>query len=150
MAGGRDLPDSRLNRMTLSRKQTRPSRRKPRSADCGDAEGAGAAVVGKGRAEAATAEEAEAELKVAVTWWLYVLRCADRSLYCGITNDVERRLARHNAGTGARYTRGRGPLVLERSWPAGSKAEALKMEHRFKKLRKARKEQVVKEESGWE
>lgn len=132
--------------MTPSRKQARPSRRKPRSTDAGGAQGSGAEVVGRVKAK----EKAGAEVKVVVTWWLYVLRCADHSLYCGITNDVERRLARHNAGTGARYTRGRGPLVLERSWTAGSKAEALKMEHRFKKLRKARKEQALKAEGGWE
>lgn len=45
-------------------------------------------------------------------WHLYVLRCADGSLYCGITNDLPRRLAQHERGTGARYTRGRGPLKL--------------------------------------
>lgn len=121
--------------MTLSRKQTSASGRKKRP------------VPPAGTDE--PAPESAVGAAVDVTWWLYVLRCADRSLYCGITNDVERRLARHNAGTGARYTRGRSPLVLERSWPAGSKAEALKMEHRFKKLRKARKEQAVKAEDGW-
>nr|WP_081888162.1 GIY-YIG nuclease family protein [Verrucomicrobium sp. BvORR034] len=118
--------------LSLSRKQARASSRKKRpAAPASDDADAGL--------------DASASASVA-TWCLYVLRCADRSLYCGITNDVERRLARHSAGTGARYTRGRGPLVLERSWPADSKSEALKMELRFKKLRKAHKEQAVQAE----
>ncbi len=128
-----------------SRKQDRASRRKKRPApDAYDDVGTGAGTGAEAGMEAPAAPSPVA-VAAAVTWWLYVLRCADRSLYCGITNDVEKRLARHNAGTGARYTRGRGPLVLERSWPAGSKPEALKMELRFKKLRKARKEQAVRE-----
>lgn len=124
--------------LSLSRKQVRASSRKKRpSPPAGD-------DADSGRDAPAAASPVAAE--VTVTWWLYVLRCADRSLYCGITNNLERRLARHNAGTGARYTRGRGPLVLERSWTAGTKTEALKMEFRFKKLRKARKEQAVQAE----
>jgi putative endonuclease len=74
-------------------------------------------------------------------WFLYVLRCGDGSLYCGITPDVARRLARHAAGRGARYTRGRGPLVLVASWPAGSRADALRAEAAFKALPRAAKEQ---------
>ena len=46
----------------------------------------------------------------APTWWVYIVRCSDRSLYCGSTNDLEARIAAHNAGRGARYTRGRGPV----------------------------------------
>ncbi len=74
-------------------------------------------------------------------WHLYVLRCADGTLYCGITNDLQRRLAQHARGTGARYTRGRGPLQLARSWPAVSQSAALKAEHAFKRLTRDAKEQ---------
>lgn len=73
-------------------------------------------------------------------WCLYVLRCADGTLYCGITNDLAQRLAKHNRGTGARYTRGRGPLVLVYSWPAGSHSAALKAEAAFKALRRKAKD----------
>nr|MBA3502102.1 GIY-YIG nuclease family protein [Deltaproteobacteria bacterium] len=44
-------------------------------------------------------------------WWVYVARCADDTLYCGIALDIEERIAAHNAGTGAKYTAGRGSLV---------------------------------------
>lgn len=47
-----------------------------------------------------------------VFWYLYILRCGDGTLYTGITTDVQRRLAVHRRGTGAKYTRGRGPLEL--------------------------------------
>ena len=45
-------------------------------------------------------------------WYVYILRCGDGTLYTGSTDDVERRLAAHRAGKGAKYTRGRGPLEL--------------------------------------
>jgi putative endonuclease len=73
-------------------------------------------------------------------WLLYVLRCGDSSLYCGITNDLQRRLAQHESGKGARYTRGRGPLRLLKSWPAMSHSAALKAERAFKKLSRDAKE----------
>jgi putative endonuclease len=76
-------------------------------------------------------------------WWLYVLRCGDGSLYCGITNDLVRRLAQHRAGTGARYTRGRGPLEMLRTWPHESMSAALKAELAFKTLSRAAKERQL-------
>ena len=45
-------------------------------------------------------------------WFVYIVECADRTFYTGITNDLERRVDEHNAGRGARYTRGRGPVSL--------------------------------------
>ena len=74
------------------------------------------------------------------TWLLYVLLCKDGSLYCGITNDLERRISQHNAGKGARYTRGRGPVSLQRSWPQKTKSAALRAEFSFKKLSRTSKE----------
>ena len=48
----------------------------------------------------------------AVHWTVYMLECADKTLYTGITNDLDRRMAEHEAGKGARYTKGRGPFRL--------------------------------------
>jgi putative endonuclease len=76
-------------------------------------------------------------------WYLYIIRCGDGSLYTGITTDVARRLVAHQAGTGAKYLRGRGPLTLAFEARIGSKALALKAERRVKALPKARKEQLV-------
>ena len=85
--------------------------------------------------------------KPAKTWVLYALRCKDNSLYCGITNDLARRIAQHNAGKGARYTRGRGPVVLVKSWPAISHSAALKGERAFKALAKEDKEKKTRSRS---
>ena len=49
---------------------------------------------------------------MALSWIVYILQCADGTLYTGITNDFERRMAEHEAGQGAKYTKGRGPLQL--------------------------------------
>jgi putative endonuclease len=78
-----------------------------------------------------------------LAWRLYVLRCGDGSLYCGISTDVDRRVAQHQAGTGARYTRGRGPLELLASWPIGSRSAALKAEVLFKGMSRSAKEKLV-------
>lgn len=76
-------------------------------------------------------------------WWVYVLRCSDGSLYCGISNDVERRLRAHNAGKGSRYVRSRRPARLVFSWQVDSKSQALKEEYRFKQLSKKEKEEII-------
>ena len=67
-------------------------------------------------------------------WYLYILRCADGSLYTGITTDVERRLEEHRSGKGAKYTRGRGPLELVYREACGSHSDALKREYAVKQL----------------
>lgn len=72
-------------------------------------------------------------------WYLYILECADGSLYTGITDDVQRRLALHNAGKGAKYTRGRGPLQLRHQEVCGSHSQALKREIEVKKLPREQK-----------
>ena len=81
--------------------------------------------------------------KPAKKWCLYVLRCADGTLYCGITNDLARRISQHNAGKGARYTRGRGPVKVLRSWPQKGKSAALKAEFAFKRLSRPAKEALL-------
>ena len=68
------------------------------------------------------------------TWKLYILRCRDGSLYTGITTDVAKRFAAHNAGKGAKYTRGRGPLELVYSEDCGDHSTALKREAEIKKM----------------
>lgn len=67
-------------------------------------------------------------------WTVYLVRCADDTLYCGITNDLPGRLAAHEAGTGAKYTRGRGPLTLVTSTRCRDKGVALRIEHAVKAL----------------
>jgi len=77
-------------------------------------------------------------------WYVYVVRCADGTLYCGTTNDVKRRLVEHNTSArGAKYTRARRPVTLVKSWPAGTRSDAVKAETRFKKLPKQEKEHVI-------
>lgn len=67
-------------------------------------------------------------------WTVYLVRCADSSLYCGITNDLPKRLAAHAAGTGAKYTRGRGPFELVAQQRCRDKRVALRIEHAVKQL----------------
>lgn len=68
-------------------------------------------------------------------WYVYIVECGDGSMYAGIARDVDRRVAQHNAGTGAKYTRGRSPVVLiARSGPLG-RSEALMLEARVKRRR---------------
>lgn len=72
-------------------------------------------------------------------WFVYILRCADDSLYTGIARDVAARLRAHAAGRGARYTRSRGPLVLCAQRRCGSKGEALRLELAIKRLARNQK-----------
>ena len=67
-------------------------------------------------------------------WVVYLIRCSDNSLYCGISNDVRRRLIEHNSGKGSKYTRSRRPLELIDFSPELTKSEALKLEYRIKKM----------------
>jgi putative endonuclease len=76
-------------------------------------------------------------------WYLYLIRCGDNTLYTGISNDVERRLAAHRKGRGARYLRGRRPLVLARKIRVGSNGDALKVERRVKRMSRAGKEKLI-------
>ncbi|MDD4875892.1 MAG: GIY-YIG nuclease family protein [Dehalococcoidales bacterium] len=79
-------------------------------------------------------------------WYLYLIRCHDGSLYTGITTDVARRFAEHqgNKGSGSKYLRGRGPLILVFQKKLGDKSLALGVESKIKKLSKARKEEMIK------
>jgi putative endonuclease len=76
---------------------------------------------------------------VSAPWSCYLLACADGTLYCGVTNDVERRVAAHNAGRGARYTSGRRPVQLVWSQAFATQGDALRREIAVKRLSKAGK-----------
>ncbi len=78
-------------------------------------------------------------------WFVYLARCSDDSLYCGITNNLEKRFKAHNSGKGSKYTRSRLPVRLVWKTEVGSKSEALKKEYRVKKLSKPLKELLVAE-----
>lgn len=71
--------------------------------------------------------------------FVYLLRCRDGSLYCGWTDDLERRLATHNAGKGARYTRSRKPVRLVWSEELADRSAALKREIAIKRLTRTQK-----------
>jgi putative endonuclease len=71
--------------------------------------------------------------------FIYIVQCADGTLYTGYTNDLENRMAAHNSGAGAKYTRGRGPVRLLYSETFETKGEALKRENQIKKLSRAGK-----------
>ena len=75
-------------------------------------------------------------------WYLYILECNDGSLYTGITDDVERRLNAHQKGKGAKYTRGRSPLLLRYTEICDNHSVALKREIQVKNLTKAQKMQL--------
>lgn len=73
------------------------------------------------------------------TNYIYILQCADGTLYTGWTTDLENRVRAHNSGSGAKYTRGRGPVRLLYSEAFDTKGEALKREKQIQKLTRARK-----------
>lgn len=77
-------------------------------------------------------------------WYVYLLECRDGTLYCGITRDLERRLAQHNGVLpgGARYTRGRRPVRLTASLPCPDKGTALRLEHAIKARPRAEKRRL--------
>lgn len=73
------------------------------------------------------------------SWVLYILECKDGTLYTGITDDLERRFTAHNTGKGAKYTRGRGPLILRYVENCENHGAALRREFAVKKLKKEEK-----------
>lgn len=76
-------------------------------------------------------------------WRVYLVRCRDGTLYTGVAVDVPRRLETHNRGRGARYTRGRGPVQLVAQSAPMSRADALRLEARIKRLPRAAKADAV-------
>ena len=77
-----------------------------------------------------------------MTWIVYMLECADKSLYTGITNNLDRRMAEHAAGKGANYTKGRGPFRLVYCETCQGRAEASKRETAIKSMDRGKKLQL--------
>ena len=82
-----------------------------------------------------------------MSWYVYMLRCGDGTLYTGVTDNVERRLAAHRSGKGAKYTRGRGPLELVYVEEVFDKSAALKREIAIKHLTRGEKDAL---RAGWQ
>jgi len=80
-------------------------------------------------------------------WVCYILQCADDTLYCGITNNMEKRLAAHNEGVAAKYTRARGPVTMVWIENCDDKSAALKREVAIKRLTREKKLALIK--SSW-
>ncbi|MDH3973770.1 MAG: GIY-YIG nuclease family protein [Deltaproteobacteria bacterium] len=80
-----------------------------------------------------------------VEWFLYIVKCADNSLYTGITTDLERRIEEHNGDNqlGARYTRPRRPVTLVYKECCAGRSEAAKREYEIKKLGREEKERLI-------
>ena len=76
---------------------------------------------------------------------MYILRCADGTLYTGIAPDVEKRLQKHNEGKGAKYTRGRGPVELVYREELANRAEASKREYQIKQLSRPEKLALIEQ-----
>lgn len=77
------------------------------------------------------------------SWYLYILRCGDGTLYTGITTDVEARLEMHRSGKGAKYTRGRGPLELVYREECDNHSQALKRELAVKAMSREEKQSLI-------
>ncbi|WP_018257227.1 GIY-YIG nuclease family protein [Halomicrobium katesii] len=75
--------------------------------------------------------------------YVYVLRCADDTLYTGYTTDVQRRVAEHDAGEGAKYTRGRTPVELVHVESFESRSAAMRREYEIKQYSRGRKERLI-------
>ena len=77
--------------------------------------------------------------------YTYIVRCKDNSLYCGWTNNLEKRIESHNAGTGAKYTKSRRPVELVYYETFDTKEEAMSREYAIKQLTKQQKMKLIEE-----
>ena len=83
-----------------------------------------------------------------MNWFCYLLRCADDTLYCGISNDLEKRLAAHNAGTASKYTRVRLPVELVYAESCADRSAASKREMEIKSLSREKKLALIQSGSS--
>ncbi|WP_373019908.1 GIY-YIG nuclease family protein [Thiomicrorhabdus sp.] len=92
-----------------------------------------------------TKSDSEVVVKTEQAWWVYLLRCSDDSLYCGITNRLENRIRQHNGEIkgGARYTQARRPCQLVYQEAAESRQKASQREYEIKQYSKPEKERLV-------
>ncbi|MAI59024.1 MAG: endonuclease [Rhodobacteraceae bacterium] len=81
-------------------------------------------------------------------WKMYVLKCSDGSLYCGVTTDLDRRFQEHSLGTGAKYTRSRLPVLVVYSEKHENRSQAQIAESAFKKLTRKKKEEYIRYEKN--
>ncbi|HZW86439.1 MAG TPA: GIY-YIG nuclease family protein [Gallionella sp.] len=79
-----------------------------------------------------------------MNWVCYLLRCADDTLYCGVTNNLDKRIAAHTAGTAAKYTRARRPVELVFMQDCSDKSAALKREMEIKNLSRTEKLALIR------
>ncbi len=77
-----------------------------------------------------------------VRWWVYILRCQGDLFYTGITTNIDRRFKAHQQGAGARFTRSHKPIEIWRQFGPYTRSQALKEEHRMKKLSHQAKEEL--------
>jgi len=82
-------------------------------------------------------------MTVESAWHVYMLRCADQTLYTGVTKDLQARLTQHNRGKASRYTRARLPVAIVYAEPANDHGAALRREIQIKKLARAEKEKLI-------
>jgi len=109
--------------------------------DCGSWAGANEAILNEDKTTNKVVSSAE-------TWFVYVVRCADGTLYTGITKDVNRRCERHNAGSASRYTRGRLPVSVVYRETQASRSLALKREAAIKTASRQKKESLIRLAGG--
>ena len=83
-------------------------------------------------------------------WFVYLVRAANGALYCGISDDPQRRFAQHQSGKGSRALRGKGPLTLVWQQEVGEKGAALRIEYRLKQQPKSFKEQLIHSPALWQ
>jgi putative endonuclease len=75
--------------------------------------------------------------------FVYIVECKDGTFYTGYTTDIERRVEEHNSGTGAKYTRGRYPVILKYQESFTSRSKAQKREYQIKQLPRRKKEELI-------
>ena len=78
-----------------------------------------------------------------MTWVVYILLCDDNSLYTGISNNLDKRLDKHNSGKGAKYCRSRLPVTLKAFWCVKDRSEASKLEYKIKKMKRVDKLSLI-------
>ena len=76
-------------------------------------------------------------------YYTYMIRCADNSIYTGMTNDLEKRLGKHITGNGAKYTKSHKAEKIEIAWKSKDKSLACKLEYQLKQLTKSQKEDII-------
>ena len=79
-------------------------------------------------------------------WYIYIVQCSDHSLYTGVAKDVAARVAQHNDGTGAKYTRARRPVQLVYSETVPDRSAALRREHEIKRMESGKKRHLIASE----